>query len=134
MTAWECLRSAIRALRANLLRSALTMLGIVVGVAAVIAMVAIGIPAVLIADGSLELPTAKLGIGVLVAVLMAVGSVAYALALRSLPAGPTAAIATSYVVIVVVLSAVFLHERTDWVTVVGVALTLSGVGVLSLRG
>jgi putative ABC transport system permease protein len=42
MTAWECMRSAVRALRANLLRSALTMLGIVIGVAAVIAMVAIG--------------------------------------------------------------------------------------------
>ena len=42
MNAWECMRSAIRALRANLLRSALTMLGIVIGVAAVIAMVAIG--------------------------------------------------------------------------------------------
>jgi len=42
MTAWECLRSAVRALRANLLRSALTMLGIVIGVAAVIAMVAVG--------------------------------------------------------------------------------------------
>jgi putative ABC transport system permease protein len=42
MTAWECMRSALRALRANLLRSALTMLGIVIGVAAVIAMVAVG--------------------------------------------------------------------------------------------
>jgi putative ABC transport system permease protein len=42
VTAWECLRSAVRALRANLLRSALTMLGIVIGVAAVIAMVAVG--------------------------------------------------------------------------------------------
>lgn len=42
MSAWECTRSAVRALRANLLRSALTMLGIVVGVAAVIAMVAVG--------------------------------------------------------------------------------------------
>jgi putative ABC transport system permease protein len=36
------MRSAVRALRANLLRSALTMLGIVIGVAAVIAMVAVG--------------------------------------------------------------------------------------------
>jgi putative ABC transport system permease protein len=42
MSAWECVRSAVRALRANLLRSALTMLGIVIGVAAVIAMVAVG--------------------------------------------------------------------------------------------
>jgi putative ABC transport system permease protein len=36
------MRSAVRALRANLLRSALTILGIVIGVAAVIAMVAVG--------------------------------------------------------------------------------------------
>src|SRR5262247_3362309 len=35
-------RAALRALRRNKLRSALTMLGIVIGVAAVIAMVAIG--------------------------------------------------------------------------------------------
>jgi putative ABC transport system permease protein len=42
MTAWECMRSAVRALRANLLRSTLTMLGIVIGVAAVIAMVGVG--------------------------------------------------------------------------------------------
>jgi putative ABC transport system permease protein len=42
MNAWACVRSAVRALRTNLLRSALTMLGIVIGVAAVIAMVAIG--------------------------------------------------------------------------------------------
>jgi putative ABC transport system permease protein len=42
MNAWECVQSALRALRANPLRSALTMLGIVIGVAAVIAMVAVG--------------------------------------------------------------------------------------------
>jgi putative ABC transport system permease protein len=42
MNAWACVRSAVRALRTNLLRSALTMLGIVIGVAAVIAMVAVG--------------------------------------------------------------------------------------------
>jgi putative ABC transport system permease protein len=42
MNAWACVRSAVRALRTNLLRSSLTMLGIVIGVAAVIAMVAVG--------------------------------------------------------------------------------------------
>ncbi|MCL4402286.1 MAG: ABC transporter permease, partial [Acidobacteria bacterium] len=36
------MRIALRALRVNRLRSALTMLGIIIGVAAVIAMVAIG--------------------------------------------------------------------------------------------
>jgi putative ABC transport system permease protein len=42
MTLWESVRIAMRMVTANPLRSALTMLGIVIGIAAVIAMVAIG--------------------------------------------------------------------------------------------
>jgi len=42
MSLWEAIRSALSAISANALRSALTMLGIIIGVAAVIAMVAIG--------------------------------------------------------------------------------------------
>ncbi|HXF46803.1 MAG TPA: ABC transporter permease, partial [Burkholderiaceae bacterium] len=42
MNAWMILRIALKALRANKLRSALTMLGMIIGVAAVIAMIAIG--------------------------------------------------------------------------------------------
>src|SRR5262249_18234764 len=42
MTAWQGIRIAVRALRVNMLRSILTMLGIIIGVGAVIAMVAIG--------------------------------------------------------------------------------------------
>jgi len=42
VTLLESIRIALRALRANLLRSMLTMLGMIVGVGAVIAMVAIG--------------------------------------------------------------------------------------------
>jgi putative ABC transport system permease protein len=42
VSALECLRSALGALRINRLRSALTMLGVVIGVAAVITMVALG--------------------------------------------------------------------------------------------
>ena len=42
MSVFEALRSALDALRANLLRSALTMLGIIIGVTAVIVMVAVG--------------------------------------------------------------------------------------------
>ncbi len=42
MSLLEALRSALQAIMANALRSVLTMLGIIIGVAAVIAMVAIG--------------------------------------------------------------------------------------------
>ena len=42
MNGWQSVAIALRALRANRLRSALTLLGIVIGVGAVIAMVAIG--------------------------------------------------------------------------------------------
>ncbi len=42
MTYADCLRSAVIALRANLLRSILTSLGIIIGISSVIAMVAIG--------------------------------------------------------------------------------------------
>jgi putative ABC transport system permease protein len=42
MTFWDSFSSALRAIRANKLRSALTMLGVVIGVGSVIAMVGIG--------------------------------------------------------------------------------------------
>lgn len=42
MTWWESFRTARRALSANMMRSFLTMLGIIVGVASVITMVAVG--------------------------------------------------------------------------------------------
>jgi len=42
MNTWAALRSALRALGANALRSMLTMLGIIIGVAAVITMIAVG--------------------------------------------------------------------------------------------
>ena len=42
MLAWETVRIAFQSIRANLFRSVLTMLGIVIGVAAVITMVALG--------------------------------------------------------------------------------------------
>lgn len=98
-----------------------------------VAMLAVSVPAALLSDGSLRIPTDRLPLGAVVAILMAIGSILYALALSKLPAAPAAAIATSYVVVVVVLSAIFLHERIDALTVLGVALTLGGVAVLSFR-
>ena len=42
MSVWQSVRIAVRSLRVNKLRSALTMLGIIIGVSAVIAMVGVG--------------------------------------------------------------------------------------------
>ncbi|GLR78645.1 ABC transporter permease [Azospirillum oryzae] len=78
MTGWDALRAALESLRANPLRSALTMLGIVIGVAAVIAMVAVGAGArdqvlrqiaslgtnlILVGQGSIVRSGVKLGAG-----------------------------------------------------------------------
>jgi drug/metabolite transporter (DMT)-like permease len=98
-----------------------------------VAMLVVSVPAVLLADGSLRIPARHLPLGALVGILMAGGSILYALALTRLPAGPTAAIATSYVVVVFVLSAIFLDERVDPLTVVGLVMTLGGVAILSFR-
>jgi drug/metabolite transporter (DMT)-like permease len=94
-------------------------------------MVLIGVPALLIGDGTLALPRQRLGLAALVGLLMAAGSVLYVLALQKLPVGPASAIATSYVVIVVVLSWVVLHESITPAKVAGLVLTLAGVAVLS---
>lgn len=98
-----------------------------------IAMLVLSLPAVVIVDRSLRIPPGHRGVGSLVAVLMAVGSIFYALALQRLPAAPATAIATTYVVVVVVLSVIFLHESLDPVKVVGLGLTLAGVSLLAFR-
>ena len=42
MTVWESLRDAVQSIRANSLRSLLTMLGIIIGVGSLIAMISVG--------------------------------------------------------------------------------------------
>ena len=42
MTVWESLRDAVQSIRANTLRSLLTMLGIIIGVGSLIAMISVG--------------------------------------------------------------------------------------------
>jgi drug/metabolite transporter (DMT)-like permease len=98
-----------------------------------IGMLVTGVPALLIADKTLKIPTKGLALGGGLGLMMAVGSILYLLALNKLPAGLVAVIAISYVVIVIVLSAVVLHERFDALKVLGVLLTVIGVAILTLR-
>jgi drug/metabolite transporter (DMT)-like permease len=97
-------------------------------------MVVIGVPALLIADRTFALPRARLPLGITVGLLMAAGSILYVLAISKLPVGLASAIATSYVVVVVVLLRIVLDESLTPMKIVGLALTLVGVALLSYAG
>lgn len=98
-----------------------------------IGMLVTGVPALLYFDKSLKIPLKGLALGGGLGLMMAVGSVLYLLALNKLPAGLVSVIAISYVIIVIVLSMVFLHERMDAIKLIGMILTIVGVGLLTLR-
>src|ERR1700693_5755987 len=92
-----------------------------------IGMLITGIPALLIADRSFKLPIKELPLGMLIGVLMASGSILYVLAFNKLPAGTASVLATTYVLVVIVLSVVFLKEGITIPKVLGIILTLIGV-------
>ena len=94
-------------------------------------MVVTAIPALLIKQGSLTVPLKSLPLGAPVGLLMALGSISYVLALSKLPVGTAAAISTSYVLLVVVLSRIFLGESLSWLKIAGMLLTVAGVALLS---
>jgi drug/metabolite transporter (DMT)-like permease len=89
------------------------------------------VPALWIKQGNLTVPMKSLPAGGPIGLLMALGSIAYVLALSKLPVGTAAAISTSYVVLVVLLSRVFLDERLSLIKIVGILLTLVGAGLLA---
>src|SRR6266550_1074898 len=88
-------------------------------------------PALWITQGSLTVPTKALPLGAPIGLLMAVGSICFVLSLAKLPVGMATAISTSYVVLVVLLSRLFLHESIGWMKTAGIALTITGVALLS---
>ena len=94
-------------------------------------MLVTAVPALLIKQGSLNVPTKALPLGAPIGLLMALGSISYVLALSELPVGTAAAISTSYVVLVVLLSWVFLSETLSWLKITGILLTIIGVALLS---
>ncbi|HEV8383914.1 MAG TPA: DMT family transporter [Candidatus Acidoferrales bacterium] len=96
-----------------------------------IGMLVTAVPALWIKQGNLSVPVKALPLGAPIGLLMALGSISYVLALAKLPVGPAAAISTSYVLLVVVLSRIFLNEGLGWMRIAGITLTLAGVALLS---
>jgi drug/metabolite transporter (DMT)-like permease len=96
-----------------------------------VGMLVTAVPALWVTQGSLTVPAKSLPLGAPIGLLMALGSISYVLALSKLPVGTAAAISTSYVVLVVLLSRVFLGESLSWPKIAGILLTITGVALLS---
>lgn len=96
-------------------------------------MLVTAVPALWVTQGNLTVPAKALPLGAPIGLLMALGSISYVLALSKLPVGTAAAISTSYVVMVVVLSRVFLGETLSWLKIAGILLTTVGVALISLE-
>jgi drug/metabolite transporter (DMT)-like permease len=97
-----------------------------------IGMIVTAIPALLLVQHNLSVPRAGLPLGVAIGLMMALGSISYVLSLSKLPVGTAASISASYLVVVVLLSWVFLHESFTPLKLAGVGLTLAGVAILSV--
>lgn len=98
-----------------------------------IGMVVTAIPALLIAQGNLAVQMKSLPVGAPIGLLMALGSISYVLALSKLPVGTAAAISTTYVLVVALLSRVFLGENLSWLKISGIVLTITGVALISFE-
>ena len=98
-----------------------------------VGMLVTAVPALWITQGSLTVPTKALPLGAPIGLLMALGSISYVLALSKLPVGTAAAVSTSYVLLVVLLSRVFLGEQLSWLKIAGILLTTVGVALISLE-
>jgi len=96
-----------------------------------IGMLVTAVPALWLEQRSLMVPVKALPLGAPIGLLMALGSISYVLALSKLPVGTAAAVSTSYIVLVVLLSRIFLDESLSWMKIVGISLTIIGVGLLS---
>ena len=98
-----------------------------------VGMLVTAVPALWFTEGSLKVPAKALPLGAPIGLMMALGSISYVLALAELPVGTAAAVSTSYVLLVVLLSRVFLGEPLSWLKIAGILLTVAGVALLSLE-
>jgi drug/metabolite transporter (DMT)-like permease len=85
-----------------------------------------GIPALLIAHRSFKMPAKELPVGIAIGIMMALGSILYALALNKLSASVASVLAATYVGVVVILSLIFLKESFDSIKFLGIVLTFAG--------
>jgi drug/metabolite transporter (DMT)-like permease len=98
-----------------------------------VGMLVTAVPALWVTQGGLTVPAKALPLGAPIGLLMALGSISYVLALSKLPVGTAATILTSYVLLVVLLSRVFLGESLSWLKIAGILLTAIGVALISLE-
>ena len=96
-----------------------------------IGMAVTAVPALWIKQGSLNVPMKALPLGAPIGLLMALGSISFVLALSELPVGMATAISTSYVLLVLFLSWIFLNESVSWMKIAGILFTIAGVALLS---
>jgi drug/metabolite transporter (DMT)-like permease len=96
-------------------------------------MFAVSVPALLIAQKSLNIPIKDAPLALLVGLLFSIGSFVYVLAVSRLPVGIAAPVSTGYVVLAVALSAIFLKEPVTLMKGLGIILTVAGVAILSLQ-
>jgi|SRR5581483_1451700 len=97
-----------------------------------IGMLLITVPALWIAQKSFNVPVSQAPLSVLVGLFFAAGSFVYVLAVSKLPVSIAAPVSTGYIVVAVVLSALFLKEQITWIKALGILLTIAGVAILSL--
>ena len=96
-----------------------------------IGMAVTAVPALWIKQGNLNVPTKALPLGAPIGLLMALGSISFVLALAELPVGMATGISVSYVLLVMLLSWMFLHESMSLMKISGALLILIGVALLS---
>lgn len=98
-----------------------------------IGMLLTGLPALLIAQKSLKIPSKELPVGFLIGVMMALGSILFVLAVNKMSVSVASVLAACYVAVVVVLSAIFLKEKFDLFKIAGLGLTFVGVLLLTYK-
>src|SRR5438046_3172543 len=89
-----------------------------------IGMLIISVPVLFIQQKSLAVPLKGIPLGALVGLGFALGSFVYVLAVSKMSVSIASAISTSYVVVVVILSTIFLKESLSILKLVGIVLTV----------